>query len=229
MEIFEGIEVTIREKEVLRLLGYKEARQRLKGELRGILEDELQEGYSLIKAKAIYEQVKIKEMGEKSIRLANNLVLNTGDATKAWKEANYLGVGLCTIGSALEERVSELFTQKEHASAVILDSIGSAAVDSVADYVNYVVCERENRLGISVGPRLSPGYGKWELADQRTLFALIPSEMIDVHLNKQYMMIPRKSVSFCIGIGEALSTAGRINPCRHCNMKACPYQREEPK
>jgi|GEM_PF-4616954 len=38
--------------------------------------------------------------------------------------------------------------------------------------------ERACRLGIKTGPRLSPGYGKWELAEQRVLFALLPGERI---------------------------------------------------
>lgn len=223
METLKGIRVRIREKEVLRLQGYKDEGPR--GDVAEILGREIEEGYRLIRPKAIFTRVTIREMGEESITLDNGLTLNAGQGLKDWRGSEYLGVALCTIDSALEDRVSELFLEGEYPAALMLDSVGSVAVDSVADYVNHFICQKARDLDIRVGPRLSPGYGRWDLREQRAIFALLPGEKIGVRLNENCMMIPRKSVSFCVGIGKGLESGRGIDPCRYCGMEGCQYRR----
>jgi hypothetical protein len=223
MEVLKGIKVRIREGEVLRLAGYKG--ERPIGDIEETLAQEIQEGYRLIRPKAIYARVNIREMGGESITLDNGLILNAGHAVKDWRGSEYLGVALCTIDSALEDRVSELFLEGEYPAALMLDSVGSVAVDSVADYVNHFICQRAKDLDIRIGPRLSPGYGKWDLREQRVIFALLPGEKIGVSLNENCMMIPRKSVSFCVGMGKGLESGKGIDPCRYCGMDGCKYRR----
>jgi len=82
--------------------------------------------------------------------------------------------------------VAELFAEEDSLSAVVLDSIGSAAVEAVANEVNYLFCCREKGAGNKVGPRASPGYGKWNLTDQNLLFSLLPADKINVQLNQQW-------------------------------------------
>jgi hypothetical protein len=107
----------------------------------------------------------------------------------------------------------------------MLDSVGSVAVESVADKVNYLLCEHARARNMNTGPRLSPGYGKWRLREQKVIFSLLPGERIGIRLNEQCMMRPVKSLSFCLGIGRALPPREKINPCRYCGMKDCPYHR----
>jgi len=222
MELIQGIEVRIGEQEVRRLVGYKGERACVEE----VLAQEIEEGYRLIEPKAIYTQAKVKESSGGSLVLEEGIRLCIGSGISSWEDADYLGVAVCTIGSALEDRASELFDQGEYPTALILDSAGSVAVESVADYVNFHICQRASRLGIRVGPRLSPGYGKWELAEQRVLFSLLPGEKIGVSLNENCMMVPRKSISFCIGMGQGLVSERAINPCRHCGMEDCKYRRD---
>lgn len=223
MELIKGIKVSIREEEVRRLVGYKGKRPI--GNIQDILAQEIEEGYRLIEPKAIYTQVRVKEENKGSLVLEEGSRLSVGSGISLWQGAEYLGVALCTIGLALENRVSQLFTEGEYPAALMLDSVGSVAVESVGDYVNSVICQMANRLGISVGPRLSPGYGKWNLAEQRVLFSLLPGERIGVTLNEDFVMVPRKSISFSIGMGKGLGSDRAINPCQHCGMEGCKYRR----
>lgn len=225
IEVLEGIQVNIEDSEVLRLQGYRKKGQELTAVIQDILDKAIGEGYRLIQPKAIYTEVKVEELEGEELKLENGLTLRGKNAVRAWKHAHHLGVVVCTIGSALEERVSELFLQGEYPAALMLDSIGSVAVESVADYANYFICQRASTSAIRIGPRLSPGYGKWELTDQRVLFALLPAEKIGVQLTEQFLMVPRKSISFCVGMGKELAGEGIINPCRHCGMKGCKYRR----
>lgn len=226
MEISEGIQVKIKRQEVLRLQGCKDVR--LRPPVEDALTKGIEEGYRLIAPKAIFTQVKIEEITDDSIVLDGGLTLNTANATRAWEGSEYLGIAICTINSPLEDRVTELFANGEYPSALMLDSVGSVAIESAADYINSLLCRRAMTQDAETGPRLSPGYGSWELTDQRLLFDLLPADEIGVHLNDTCMMLPRKSISFCVGIGRGLSTQPRMNSCEHCGLDDCPYRRQLP-
>ena len=225
IEVLDGIQVNIEDSEVLRLQGYRKKGKGVTAAIKDILDEAVGEGYRLIQPKAICTEVKIEEVEGAEIKLENGFTLHSRNAVRAWKHAHHLGLAVCTIGSTLEERASELFLKGEYAAALMLDSVGSVAVESVADYTNYFICQRASSAAAKTGPRLSPGYGKWELTDQMVLFALVPGEKIGVQLNDQCLMVPRKSISFCVGMGEELTDEGMTNPCQHCGMKGCKYRR----
>jgi hypothetical protein len=224
VEILQGIEVSIESSEVLRLQGYRKKGKELTIATQDILNKALSDGLQLIQPRAIYAEVKVKEIGRETVKLENGLALHGRNPARAWKHAHHLAVVACTIGSALEERVSKLFSQGEYPEALMLDSVGSVAVENVANYANYVICQKATG-SCRIGPRLSPGYGKWALTDQAVLFAIIPVGRIGVRLNEQYLMQPRKSISFCVGMGKDLVGEGATNPCQHCGMQDCRYRR----
>ena len=223
MEIVSDLEANIREQEVLRYLGYNRKSAQPKNEVMETL-DEVKRDYGLIQPKAVYTWVEVEEMKGGLLVLKGGLRLSLGSNTRFWKGAEYLAIALCTIGSGLENKVSELFAQGEFPLALMLDSVGSVAADSIADQVNSLICQRANLLGVRVGPRLSPGYGKWELQDQKVLFHILTGEKIGVQLNEHCTMIPQKSISFGAGVGKDVASGKRANPCRYCSMEDCLYR-----
>ncbi len=225
MKILQDFEIAINEREVLRHQGYKESSP-LRGDIAEILKKEIDEGYKLIKPKAVYTQPGIIGMDKGTIELGDGSVLHLGSFLDDFSNSSYIGIAICTIGLALEEKVAELFSLKQFAEAVMLDSVGSVAAEGLADLVNYSICHTADKLNMMVGARFSPGYGKWSLSDQKVLFNLCDAARRGVSLNDQYMMIPRKSVSFCVGIGRELVSAPNTNRCRHCNMRECQYRQE---
>ena len=131
---------------------------------------------------------------------------------------------VCTIGGALEERVAELTGEGRVARAMLLDAIGSAAVEAVADRSNLRICEEALRAGLDPGPRVSPGYGAWKLEDQAWLFRQLAPKEIGVTLNDSGMMTPRKSISYAVPLtGGAARPRGR---CVHCGLEDCAYRAE---
>jgi len=224
MKLLQDFRIVIDEREVLRYQGYKK-HSIVKNEIVEILTNEIDEGYKLIKPKTIYTQVGVIGVDKGLVKLDNGQILDLGSSIEDWGNSSHIGIAICTIGSALEKRVSELFSQGELAPALMLDSVGSVAAENVANLVNYFICQRANRLGMRAGARFSPGYGRWNLSDQKVLFYILDGEKIGVNLNNQCMMLPRKSVSFCLGIGQELVNNARINSCRHCNMKECRYRK----
>ncbi len=224
-KILQGFEIAINEREVLKHQGYKETSP-LRGDIAEILKKEIDEGYKLIKPEAVYTRPGIIGIDKGLVDLGNSSILHLGSFLEDFSDSSSIGIAICTISSALEERVAELFSLKQFAEAVMLDSVGSVAAEGLADLVNYSICQTADKLNMMVGARFSPGYGKWNLSDQKVLFNLCDAGRIGVNLNNQYMMIPRKSVSFCVGIGRELASRAGMNRCRRCHMKQCQYRQE---
>ncbi len=106
----------------------------------------------------------------------------------------------------------------------MLDSAGSAAVESLTGYVNNIVCQQALSKGLALTPRISPGYGDWTLQEQGIVFTLLPGDKTGVTLTEKCMMQPHKSVSFAIGIGEGFTIVKSVGRCRYCGMINCPYR-----
>lgn len=223
MEILKDIQVNISREEVLRLQGWRGKRSSRNVE--NALTSQIEEGFRLVQPKAMYTMIGVVQLQDDCIKLDNGLVLKIPNATQVWGGSQWLVVAICTIGPTLEHRVSELFDAGEYPMALMLDSVGSVAVESVADYVNAHLCQLANNMDTATGPRLSPGYGRWELADQQVIFSILPGEEIGVLLNEDSVMLPQKSTSFCMGIGRDLVTIPVGNRCEHCRIEDCAYRR----
>ncbi len=126
---------------------------------------------------------------------------------------------VCTIGDALEQRVAELSDRGHVVRAMLLDALGSAAAEELADRSNRRICEEALRAGLDPGPRVSPGCGAWKLEGQVWLFRELAPQEIGVTLGEAHMMTPRKSVSYAVPLAGGTDRArGR---CIRCGLVDC--------
>lgn len=132
------------------------------------------------------------------------------------EEAEELVLGLVTIGGELEAEVRSRLVRGDPAAALVLDAIGSAAVDEAVERVTGTV------EGVCV--RLVPGCGDWPLAAQRALFARLPADELGVELSKTLMMKPLKSSSFAFWVGAR--DAGERSRCAACELAGCRHRSE---
>ena len=106
----------------------------------------------------------------------------------------------------------------------MLDSVGSAAVESLAEHVNDLLCQAAIAEGIRVTNRISPGYAGWDTAQQRELFRLCPGTSIGVLLNEACFMTPVKTISFLVGIGPEARVDHYFSQCARCWMADCAFR-----
>lgn len=134
---------------------------------------------------------------------------------------------VCTIGPALEERASALAAGGETALAAILDAAGSAAAEETADASNRLICELAAPTDMVPRARRSPGYGDWDLEEQRALFRYLEPAEIGVTLTERCMMVPRKSISYVVRLDatreQVADEAGRER-CSGCAALECRYR-----
>lgn len=211
--------------EVLRFQGYKKGVDQPTTKVREILESALKLGEELMVPRAVYRAVPVAGQGLDEIRATDGIVLHIPEIKRLWGPLSAVGIGICTTGAAIEARVRELFDAREFPLAVMLDSVGSAAAECLAEYVNDLLCQVAIPEGQKVTNRVSPGYAGWDVTEQARLFTLCPGGPIGVTLNDYCVMTPAKSISFLVGIGPEARTDHYFTQCRRCWMKDCAYRR----
>ena len=75
--------------------------------------------------------------------------------------------------------------------------------------------------------RINPKRPANKLSDKEltALFKAIKEETVDIRLTEECLMIPRKSISGIIGIGESKNAIDIYNPCKTCKTTECPGRR----
>jgi len=148
-------------------------------------------------------------------------------ASGPFRGAERLAFSVSTIGRALEDRVAELSRADEPLRALILDAIGSAAVEAVADVVNAAICSEVGQQGVYTNRRISPGYRSWPIEGQAEIFALLPSRISGVVLKPTWFMEPRKSISAAVSVGRGVVHSKYVSICAYCDLRTCAYRRSD--
>jgi hypothetical protein len=183
----------------------------------------------LLQPLVLYEKYQVKAFMHERLEL----VPHNSDQGKHYLSSQLIGqklssaqeiiVVLCTIGSDLDNSVSSLF-KVDPMIALAIDGVGSAAVEMLAiQACNYFEDQISNE-GLKPTIPLNPGMVGWPVEiGQPQIFSLLDSESINVTLTESCMMIPNKSLSMVIGIGEGFSSTG--SSCEYCSLKGiCRYQ-----
>jgi hypothetical protein len=222
--VLEGLPLAIDRDEVLRFQGYRTAGDVPGPEVAAILEEALALGRRLMAPRLVYRAVPVTGGGPDRIE-AGGERLHIPQIGRLWGPLEAVGAGICTVGEAIETRVRTLFDAREFPLAVMLDSVGSAAVESLAEYANDLLCQAGLEAGTRVTNRISPGYAGWDTAEQAALFRLCPGGPIGVSLNEACFMTPGKSISWLVGIGPRARVDHYFTQCRRCWMRDCAYRR----
>ncbi len=152
--------------EILRFQGYKRGVDVPGPEVQALLDEALALGRRLIEPRAVVHWVAVTRREGDTLE-AGGVALTVPGIERAWGPVAELAEAVCTIGDPLERRGAELWEARELPLAVMLDSVGSGAVESLAEYVNDVLCQEGIARGLKVTNRISPGYGAWDVAQQQ--------------------------------------------------------------
>jgi hypothetical protein len=139
--------------------------------------------------------------------------------------AEALAAVVGTIGPGLENRVKNYFSRGEPLRGVLLDGLGSAAVDALTQEACKLVASEALSRGYQSSSPISPGMPGLPITEQRPLLELVPAREIGVSLTPAGVMVPRKSASMIIGLGKQMKTWTRAEVCARCHLgKTCLYR-----
>lgn len=130
-----------------------------------------------------------------------------------------IGVAACTLGAALQERISQLFAARQRSLALALDSIGNELLFRLADRATGAIRRDARRDGMGIGMEISPGDPGLPLDQQATVLALAGACPADIALTGAGMLAPVQSMSLLVTLGRNLRHRSAAARC-----KACPSQ-----
>jgi hypothetical protein len=130
-----------------------------------------------------------------------------------------------TAGPIFESWSRQLFEEGDFPGGYVVDVIGSEVVESAIDWMEDQITQIISQNSQRITNRYSPGYCGWNVIEQFKLFSLLPADFCGISLTQTALMIPIKSVSGVIGIGEKVEK--RAYPCDICQIKNCYHARKE--
>ena len=138
----------------------------------------------------VYKDFKIEYVKEDKVKL-KNFIIKSRNLARILENAEKGSLIAVTIGDELEKKTGDLMID------VVRDAIGSEAVEELAIQLNKIITNKAKLAGYKTLFRFSVGYGGWDIKDQKKIFSLLKPKKIK--LLKNYMMVPRKSITAFIG------------------------------
>ena len=146
------------------------------------------------------------EVLEDGVLLDCSVKFMSKDLAKHLSGCNEVLLLAATLGSKVDIAIRRL----------ALESVaeGAAAQAVAASIIEGYCDEMQERVDTELNqkPRFSPGYGDWELSEQRKLFAILECEKkLGVTLTDGVMMAPSKSVTEVIGLSDIVETLWNLS------------------
>jgi hypothetical protein len=218
------VPVAIDPEEVLRFQGYQKGIDQPTADVQALFDEALALGRTLMEPRAALRWCAVDRRAGDCLHVSG-VALEIPDVERNWGPVEHIAAAIITIGEPIARRVADLWDARELPLAMMLDSVASGAVESLAEYVNDHLCQEGAAVGLRVTNRISPGYARWDVAGQRQLFSVCPGDAIGVVLNEACYMTPAKSISLLTGAGAAARVDHYFSQCARCWMRDCAYRR----
>jgi len=223
MEIWTDFTLTLSIDDILRGEGANPEKNR--PALIKAAEEALHLGLPLLHPAAAVHEASILEHKHSQVMLEGGIELTGPLAVRFLAGAEQVTVAVCTIGAELEKLAA---AQEDLVLALALDGLGNAAVEAIGQQVCSRLGERAQAAGLETSAPLSPGEPDWPVdVGQPQIFSLLGPGPAGVRLTEGGMMVPKKSISFVVGIGARME---QTDLCELCSMREkCRYRQNHPK
>jgi 5-methyltetrahydrofolate--homocysteine methyltransferase len=130
-------------------------------------------------------------------------LLQGNDIKKHIENCDEVIIFAATLGLQVDELIRQT-EASDMAGAVVLDALASAAIEQLCDEIESEIHGKyAQKAAAASRRRYSPGYGDFPLDVQGELLAALDAKKtIGLYVNKNNLLIPRKSVTAVIGCRE---------------------------
>ena len=224
MPVIRDIPLSLKTREVLRRQGLGGG-AKVRPEIKILIQEILAsvKNNRLLEPAVTYEYYTINSMNGSQISLDSGEAINGPLIPAMFPEAKELAVILCTIGPKLEKQVTDYSKSKEAMRGMILDGIGSTAVDMMTREVLRRLTGEVSSRGYEISSPVNPGMPGFPLTEQWNLLGLVNADEIGVSLTASGVLVPRKSVSMVIGIGPRMTRWTPAQVCARCSLRETCY------
>jgi hypothetical protein len=193
-------ELEIKVQEVTRYLGY--GGNPAEGEDLKLIERKIAEVKKIMAPKACYARYRIDNDEEKCVLTFPYGETKSKVLSKHLSGCDEVFIFAATIG-AVFDRMLQRARFLSMSETAVMQAVGAAAVETVCDSVNEMLEQKVTEESKYLRARFSPGYGDFELANQRGIFSVLnPAKHAGITLMDTMIMAPEKSVTAVIGISD---------------------------
>ncbi|WP_432408369.1 vitamin B12 dependent-methionine synthase activation domain-containing protein [Wukongibacter sp. M2B1] len=208
------IDLIIDKNEVLRYLGYgnKEADEITDG----IIDKCLREILEIASTNFVYNIYEIKK-GEGKIHFKkSNFRIEGKDIYNHLHTSSKCAIMAVTLGNEVDKRI-RYYSKVDLTKSVIFDACATAGIEALCDRVESEVKKIAISNGCNITSRYSPGYGDLSIEIQPKILNLLDTQKhIGLTVTDSCILIPRKSVTAFIGIGEEVKV--KKLSCKDCRL-----------
>ena len=184
---------------ILSRLGYRRTTSTMRScqmdALKGVIEEAA--GYIALRGTYTIQDFKPAEHG---IELAGGKIITGTLPAKLADTATSALIMSATSGHAIMDRIDEL-KESNLEKAVIYDATASEITDWGLEWiVKYAATMLKHQSRVVSRKRFSPGYGDFDLANQRIFYSLLELDKLDIQLTESCILIPEKSVIAMTGV-----------------------------
>lgn len=184
---------------ILSRLGYRKTSSSVLNCRLDVIKSIIEEAASYISLRGTYSVFRVTPAENGFILPGGELIAGTLPAALGASSASAM-IMAATSGREITEKIGEL--QKENMEkAVIFDAAASEITDCGLEWLVRYASNMLKREGKTVGRRrFSPGYGDFDLSNQKIFYRLLELEKLDITLSESCILIPEKSVIAVTGV-----------------------------
>ena len=153
--------------------------------------------------------------------------------TLADAEAHSAILVAVSAGEEVEREAARLWREEKPDEYFFLEIFGSAVVEHLTITTGGRLCAWAEGRGMAVLPHYSPGYEKWDIAQQAALLELVrrtrgqnlPGRL---EVLESGMLRPKKSLLAVFGVTKLTDRVRRLTdliPCENCTLASCQFRR----
>ena len=229
MPVVRDIPLSLKTGAVLRRQGLG-GKARVRTEIKNLTQELLAsiESEHLLETAVAYEYYPVTGMDGTRISLEGDKAVQGPALPAIFPEAKELAIIICTIGPRLEKQASGYTKSGQALRGMLLDGIGSAAVDTLVPKILKVIAAEVARRGYEISSPVNPGMPGFPMTEQWNLMELSQAHKIGVSLTQSGILVPRKSVSMVISIGPRMTRWTQAQVCARCSLReTCAYKIQE--
>lgn len=184
----------------------------------------MEEAAGLVGPKAIWVEVDVTGTGAGELFLEDGFKLSSHLLPRVAGTAEKMLLISTTIGTAVDERITEYKETGKMSEAFALDACATTYVAKAGQTAMSRVEETYRREGLKTTFPMGPGHSYWQgLEDMQVIFHFLRAERIGLHLNASNLIIPRKSIAMVMGVGRDLPDFNGKTHCNFCSLQtSCP-------
>jgi hypothetical protein len=138
---------------------------------------------------------------------------------KCLQNSEFYAEVVASVGKELDDWIEKKRSGNDVMEAFVADALGSVIVEAIVSWGTSFLTQKMAPWNLKVSNSYSPGYCGWDVSEQKLFFSLLPHQFCGISLLDSCLMLPIKSVSALVGIGENIEK--KPYGCAICRKKDC--------